>query len=496
MRRTGFLTTCMLSAAVAALSVSACSSDPDETEGEGGSAGTGGTTSSTTTPTNTNTGTGTGDGNDTFETATPMNTGEDTFGTLEAVDVDVDFYRFSGNAGDLIFIDTAAKPETDPFSNEYPDLVVTLYDSAQQQIAENDDPFLNRDTNDSEIYTVLPATGDYYIRVQDCLTWEGGGVDNCSPAADIIYFDYGLRVTVIDNTSDDVTLDPENGNDETTAAATAYTEESTGNYYASLAYGGFADNADIDVFSISLPPNLAFTEAPMLNVTFVGPEGPTGCGTTNNVGMTWVEDGAGTVVSSMDHSLNAVERPRRLRAPMPVDTQHYLFVQHPGGTAGANDFYILLHSPSDSNPLEAQEAANGDPATPEALTGSAVDTAYGYFVQGTMADGDEDHYLVDGAPASGFDTATWTLSVACGAQRSGSGLRALSAEVLGAAAPHTPVPNATGTETAADDLFVDDVALGGESQFVVKLSGGTADATVSSRFYMCGIYFSPPVATQ
>lgn len=500
MRGTRFLTTCVLSAAFAALSVSACSSDSGETDGDGGSGGTTtdtSTTSGTTTPTNTstNTNTNTGDGNDSFDTAQQMTTGEDTFGTLEPVDEDVDYYVFSGNAGDFIWIDTAAKPETDPFSPEYPDLVVALYDASENQIAENDDPFLVRDTNDSEIYTILPSTGDYYIKVQDCLHWENGGADNCAPAADIVNFEYGLRVNVIDPTGDDtITMDPENGDDLASAVGTTYTEDSAGDYFSSIVYGTFNDNSDIDVFSMTIPNNLAATNTPMLGVTFVGPEGPSGCGTTNNVGMAWIEDDAGNVVSIIDHSLGATDSARDLRAPVTTGAAYNLFLEHPGTAAGSNDFYIAFHHPGDSNPGEQADGTNGDPATPESLTGQQGDVLYSFFVQGTMDTGaDVDHFLVDGSGASGFDASTWTLAVACGAERSGSGLRGLSVEVLESSSPYNAVSGGSGTETPAADLFVDEIALGGSSQFLVKLTSGTPDANVSSRYYMCGMHFQPPL---
>jgi hypothetical protein len=88
---------------------------------------------------------------------------------------DEDYYSFEGTAGDWIQIVTIANPEDDP---ALIDTVITLFDASMTQIAENDDS-VPRINTDSEIITRLPATGTYYIQVQEFSTWmmetpEGG----------------------------------------------------------------------------------------------------------------------------------------------------------------------------------------------------------------------------------------------------------------------------------------------------------------------------------
>lgn len=492
MRATRFLTLFTLSGALAVFAASACSSDvEDDDDATGGGGAT--TTSSTTTPTGTSTGTGTGgDGNDSFEEADPIETNEDIAGVLDPIESDVDYFRFSASAGDLLYIDTLSKPEADPFSTEYPDLVITLYDQDENQIAQNDDPFLDRDTNDSELWTMVPTTGDYFITVTDCNVAFPGA--SCYPLEDIVNFDYYLRVNIMDPSEPSLEPDPENGDDQASAQPVAYeTTGAAGEYYASILYGTFNDDSDVDVFSFTIPADLAYDHRSTITMTFVGPEGTDGCGTTNNVGMAWITDGAGTILSQIDHQLNALEAPRRMGSPIPVNVEHFMFVEHPGGGAGANDFYIAFHYPYDSNPLEQQEAANDDPATAEVITGQINETLYTYFIAGDLADeNDVDHFVINGTPG-GFDPATWTVAISCAGERYGSGVRGLTAELLEAAAPYTAVTGGQGTETASDSIYLPDITVpAGQSQFIVKMSSDVPSSTVMGRFYMCGYHFVPP----
>jgi hypothetical protein len=140
-----------------------------------------------------------------------------------------------------------------------------------------------------------------------------------------------------------------------------------------------------------------------------------------------------------------------------------------------------------------QEAANGNPATAESLAGQQEATRYAFYVYGEMTSaGDEDHFLLDASGASGFDPATWTAAISCSAERSGSGVRGLSVQLLEAVSPYAVMPSSSGTETAAADLFVDAISLGTASQYIVKLGAGTPDPSVQSRYYICGFHFQPP----
>lgn len=152
----------LLSSAAALATVGGCGGEA-ATGGSGGRGGDDTASSSTASSTvsSTTVGSGTGgapgpcgadkDDNCGFETAEEAEiNAEEVEGELEPVDEDVDYYTFEGKKGQALYIYTTAKTGMDPFSPEDPDLVITMYDENEQQIAENDDPFPRR-SNDSEI---------------------------------------------------------------------------------------------------------------------------------------------------------------------------------------------------------------------------------------------------------------------------------------------------------------------------------------------------------
>jgi len=100
-----------------------------------------------------------------FDTALPITIGADATDEELAPTGEVDYFTFEGKKGDAVLIDIFAQEKA--FEKTAIDTVMTLFDKDQKQIAENDDP-TPRTTNDSAIFTILPADGTYYITVQEC----------------------------------------------------------------------------------------------------------------------------------------------------------------------------------------------------------------------------------------------------------------------------------------------------------------------------------------
>lgn len=486
--------------------ITACSSDPDPGTDDDGSGGTGQGGSVVGPgpgpgpgPGAGGSGGGSGDGNDSFAEAQDIALGMDAFGTLEPITSDEDYYKFSAQAGDMLFIDTAAKPDTDPFAAAYPDVVVTVYNSSEQQVAQNDDPYVSRTTNDSQLYYLVPTTGEYYIRVSDCNNVFSG---NCFDPVDITNFDYGLRVSLVDPSDPGTAVDDEAG--DTVAEAIDLTSEysedgaGSGDYFATLAYGTFNDTTDVDVYQIHLPANINFDNALFAGVFLGGPQGTDGSGSTTPMGDVWIQDGGGNILARVDNTVWGTDEleAQQLRAPATADTDYFLFVTHPGDTAGSHDYYYFLHNGLDTNPLEAEAGTvegTNDLGTgiPEGGPTAGLDTEangelQSFFVGGNFAfDSASDAFLIN------VPTGTFTLSVACGAQRSGSGVRGMNVEVF-AADGSTSLGAASAAEDATTDLEIQDLDYGSETQIIVNLTNGTNDATVTSRFYQCGVHFVPP----
>ncbi|AKT41687.1 PPC domain-containing protein [Chondromyces crocatus] len=494
MRSTFFLG--LLTAGLIAAVAPGCSDGGDDNTG--GNGGAGGGTGGSGAGTNTGGAGGTGgssDNNNSFEEAQEIAIdGDVVTAELDPVDSDVDYYRFNGTKGQAISILTAAKPSLpgDPFDPAYPDLVITLFNANQEQIAENDDPLV-RNTNDPHLMTILPDDGVYYIRVTECNAWFSlnGATPACSPTSEIINFEYRLLVTEMDPSLESVVQDTEPNNDTATANPLEYALTDSGDaYYITQVYGTFSDDMDVDVYSFSLPADPPITEGRLTGSFEVYPHGPTENGSTTPIGEFTIVNSNGDVIAQIDASLGG-----ELSPPLDPGVEYFLYVKHPGSPAGSNDFYFINHVRGGSNPVETKEADNNAPLTPEELTGVANRSGgQSFFVDGTLDDGnpqDVDYFSI-AVPQEGIDNG-WRLSVACGAQRLGSGVRGLKVEVLngngaGLGASYTR------TEAADTDLLISNQALPATvaaGKLLVRVSADVGDGTVLSRFYRCGVHLSP-----
>lgn len=437
--------------------------------GAGGSAGSGGTSGSGGAPS---------DGNDTKDTAEAITIGTPVQAQLEPPDLDEDWYKFSGTAGQAIHVITQAKTGQDPFDPAYLDLVVELHD-ATGKIAEQDDPE-PRTSNDPFLMTVLPTTGEYFVRVLECNKWAGP--ESCAPASGITNQDYAVLVDNIDFTAAGAVQETEPN--ETAAQATPITfspntSAGAGIYYLSVLHGLFSAEADVDAYSFTLPADLS-VEADSRAVAKIYPQkaGVDGNGSTTSVGEA-------TIVAESDPSSviakALIDAGGSLDVPLEIGTSYVVFFKRATVPTGNNDFYFGLYGMGSGNPLETQEAANNTLATAEMLTPSAPGS---YFIEGDLDAGDVDHFLA-GVPG----TEAEVVSVACGGERSGSGLRGLTATLLDASG--TAVPSGTGIESATQELLIDSVSVpAGATSLVLKLEATSQDPAVSSSFYRCGVHYS------
>ncbi|MDT8898325.1 pre-peptidase C-terminal domain-containing protein [Thermanaerothrix sp. 4228-RoL] len=104
--------------------------------------------------------------NDTLNTATPLTVGQSASGVICPAG-DVDYYRFSGQAGQRLAIRLDAQRNGSPL-----DAILTLYDAQGNRLAENDDLVLYQ-MNDPALSYTLPTSGTYYLKVR---AWGHPGV--------------------------------------------------------------------------------------------------------------------------------------------------------------------------------------------------------------------------------------------------------------------------------------------------------------------------------
>ncbi len=477
-----------------------CSDGGANTTGGGGEGGEGGATQSSSSSSSSVAQSGSGGGS-TGDANVSCDTAADLFiddpglqDVLDPIDTDEDFYKFKGTKGQALQLSTDAKPPADEFDTTYPDLVLTLYrkqGGQWVQAAENDDPF-PRSTNDSSLYTILPASEDdeYCVRITECNVWVGQP-GFCAPSADITTYDYALGVGMIDASLESISDEKEPNDMPEEGTAIEYAKNPmTANYYLSLAWGGFSSATDVDIWKFNVPADAVTVmgDRSVCNFDFYQ-GGDQGSGSTALNGViAYVTTAADPTKILAQIDATAGTTPGQIAVPCQVGTDYLFFMtRKAGSTAGENDFYFVNHVGTGSNPLEGP--MNDAIGMPEALKPTPNGMQTSYFVDGDidMAPMDIDYFSVD-VPAG-----TATVSVACGGQRSGSGLRSLKASVLGA--NDMPITGGTSTESEIKDLFIQAANVpAGLTSLKVKIEATSQDPSVTSTFYRCGIHLAPPAA--
>jgi hypothetical protein len=429
------------------------------------------------------------DGNDNFDQAVGIDA-MGTQGTLEDPSVDADFYTFDASAGDIYLISASSHPSASDTTAGYIDTFIELYDGNKKLLATNDDRY-PRSNTDSEIITVLPTTGTYYVKLQEfCISPKKDAM-----ACDATYFagltnlDYVVGAIKIDPTQAGNVSEKEPNDTGATASPIAFAQQTTmGSYYLTIIEGKMPMSSDADWYSFTVPANLTVTAGARAKTGLLFPWGtPTSNGTNVKMGKVDVVDKATMkVVGSFDMSAEPETQADRTDLSIPVTAggDYLLKVTHGGLEAdGQGEFYFVYQTLGSGNPLEKAEAANDLASTPEVLTVSAGSTSTSYFVEGDITPGDVDHFKV-------ATKAQATVSVACSAQRGGSGLRGFKATVFSGKDGTTKITEAT--ETATTDLFIDHFAVPtGETDLIVKMEAtGTQDPVNTGTYYICGIHMA------
>ena len=482
-------------------SLAAACGDDSNADGNGGSNATGSSVASTGSKTTNNSATGSGgagggDGNDTIDTASDLeDAGNGVFqsptdepATLDPADTDVDYYKFTATAGPITFDITTATGATQPI-----DTVITIYDANKTQIAQNDDGVPRAggpEGTNSKLQTILPNDGVYYVKVEEfCESALASTGCDANYFAGIDDNQYILRASppVADPSQAPEAAEPNDTLATATTLGFTVATDANGNaipgsYFLSDTWGVLNNASDKDWVKIHVPADVTVANGGRVDLGIYVPAPSTdGSGSNVNVGALQVIDADDlSVVGELDFSARIVG-PTRPDVSIPVIAGHDYLINIPYGSAaasGSGDFYFVDTNVGEGNPLETAEVTNGLPATPEDLTGAAVTGGMGYFVEGDLALADVDNFRVPVLAGA-------TVSVACGAQRSGSGVRNLKVTVL---KDDTTTQIFSDTESATHDITIQDQAISGTTDLLIKLESGTPSTTVTSRSYRCGIY--------
>lgn len=406
-----------------------------------------------------------GDGNDSFAEAEPLTLNAAALAAELNPPTDVDYYSFEGTEGTFVGIFTATRVAMDDTAMGVIDTVITLYDSSMTQIAENDDA-LPRINTDSAIYTRLPATGTYYIRVEDFNVWMPD-----MPQGDRTDLDYTISVGLLNGAA--VSNDAGDNDTVATAQALTLTAAMTGTQRFTFIAGTAESATDVDVYSFSV------TAGQNTNF-FVQPAGAAASGSTGIPARMWITNAAGDEIIARVTTSNSPE----LAPALPVG-DYLLWIDPPAAALGSNPFYYLtMRVDGQDNPAEAADATNGVIETPEALTMMASATARQGFILATLGPSDVDFYSFDVAAAG------QVVSVTCGSRTNGSGVVGLSIALQTAAG--VAVTGGSATETATTDAGFNAVPVSAAGTYVLRLSATSQDAEVTGNWVRCGIYVAAP----
>ncbi|WP_104985327.1 hypothetical protein [Sorangium cellulosum] len=475
------------------ISCSASPEPPDKAAGSGGAASsTQAASSSTGAATSSSTGSGGAGPGSSCADPLPLELGQVTEGNL-AVDGQEDHYRFHGRRGQVLQVDIDAMSfAAVPFDPRYIDSVVTLFHGDGSQLAQNNNDLLDALATDSRFQTILPADGEYCLRVTDCSTLIERPENNCA-TGEKLFTRYELRIDELtDEPLDSNTTDLGDNDGSNSATPVTYVNQG-GSYGTSSLWGTFQDPADVDLFSFTVPLDLVAQRADVRAAAYfyITPSGLEGNGSTAPTGrISVVDPGAPEVSLAEIEGANST----LLVAPVEPGKERWLVVRRAGDTAGASDFYFLHHALGWGLSLET-ERGSGENDSPETAAPIQV---VPYGVESPIAPGskaeiegdlasvpeDRDHFAMD-VPAG----LPW-VSARCDAHHHGSGLRGFRVSLL-TEEGDLLAPLSTSLEEAHEPTRIRRSYTGGLSRILLKLEAASQDVGVTSSFYRCSVYFYP-----
>jgi hypothetical protein len=420
-----------------------------------------------------------------------------TKGTLLDSCFDAHVYSFCGKKGDILYVQTRAQPPSDGFDPTYLDTLVGVSLSAGGWSAQNDTPATG-DTQDAQLFTVLPSDGDYLLRVEGAGAMvDGDGLTLCELGGWVepTNHDYtvaAFKIPVSPIKAPDFTFDEEPDDTLASARPIAYAKETTSQSYSiSRIAGRFDAITDVDVYSFTIPTDAAIVD-PMQTrpvghfyLPYVAHD--RGDGSTAQIGSIWIVDAmdparrVASLEPAEDPSFSLIGH--ELAPPLVFGHPYYLFVSRPAGaTAGTNDFYFISHRGKSSSPIEKADLTalkNDTPAHAEPLTGAKEPgSLVVYDVDGDIAPAQDVDFYALAVPAGAT-----SVVVACGAERLGSSLRDLSVALF--EPDGTTLLAEPGGEQVWQDAYAVAPLSGGVATVLLEIKAAWQDPGVSSTFYRC-----------
>jgi len=368
----------------------------------------------------------------------------DPDGVVKSIDVfeQRDIFRFRGAAGAYYEIRTGRK-------NYMPDTTLTLYDAEGHKLAFNDEGFLwFFDEIDARIVIRLPADGDYYVQVADIETpaeffeaYEAGWGPGLF---------YRLVVRQLGETGDStVAFELGNHAGQELATPAAFVQRPGQEHRQVTLLGEFEQLLDTDVFEFD-----GVGDSVLL--ARVHKSGKEGNGSTALDRLVWIADSARATLAEISPAAG------QYKLSPPVGADHYsLWLASEGDALGDNDFYAVDLVMVPDNPVEQDDANNGNLEHAEPLLVEEGGYRSRGFVLASLPESDVDYFSFEALPGD-------TLAVTCNASSEGSGLVSLRAELRGP--DDTLLAHALETSTEALEIEGAPVARAGTHY--LRLSSG------------------------
>ena len=378
-----------------------------------------------------------GSGGDPFAGAIPIVVGANaTSGTLTDPLSSRDVYSFAGTMGETIQIVTSTGA-ANPFDPTYLDLAITLYGPlSKYRIAQQADPW-PRVSNAPTLFTVLPATGTYYLAVEHCSNVPIGPC--VYPATALTNRGYTVSVSDISGATF-IREGAEPGNDAVAgAAAVTYTKAGGTSYAPLLLHGVLQSATDRDTFTFTVPADVPVAPGARARANFwFQPTRDNGNGSSYAVGTIYVVDPADTSgahlveIDATDYGTGDSPNspPGNLSFPVQLGKQYALVVTHSQFSLDPpRDFYFMQHlggAPAGAPPMETEP--NNTQATADTLAPiNNQDGTYTFSVDGdlnTVATDVDFHHLQ-------IPSGVKTLTGECESLLNGSGVAQFRIQLLG-----------------------------------------------------------------
>ncbi|HEY2734113.1 MAG TPA: PPC domain-containing protein, partial [Polyangiales bacterium] len=345
-----------------------------------------------------------------FDTAKRLPTDDSRVLQDDVVADQTDFYVFSGKAGAFYEMKT---DDTD-FS---PALVMTLYDSDRNQIADNDGQSIwPGDAVDARLVVQLPRDGDYYVRLEDRST-PPDFFEQSASVFSLLFYHLQIR-----ELSDGAAASAHDGHD-TTKLSFAH-DDSSGYDYITVV--GTFNAAGDDVFPIDGMKDHALI-GHVLSTAIDPP----------------ARSGKLSVVDKDQHVLAAIDlAAMQKNIDPPIGDGAYALHVSGGPELQDQPYAIDLLMLAD-NALEQHEADNGTLAKAEPLMTKTQGGAIRALLLAQLPADDVDYYSFQVVQDS-------YITVACEGESVGSGARGVHAEIRDG----TDKMLGSGNETASTELAI------------------------------------------